>query len=229
MTSSGTDLILEARPIAGLKVATSIMNARLEEAEDMKRWTQTVLGIGLAASIVACGGDDRASEANRAAGRDAGAAVGTAGAGADRDFIQDQLEDGQAEVHLGKLASERATHPQVKQFAQMMVRDHQMAGDELRQVATAANVQVTPPAEPDGDHKNAQEELAKLSGNEFDRKYMDKMVDEHEEAVSELEKKADAENAQVRQWATKTLPKVRQHLEQAKQIQQTLEQAGSTR
>jgi putative membrane protein len=194
----------------------------------MTRWTQTVLGISLAASVVACGGDDRANE-NTAAGRDAGAAVGTAGAGADRDFIQDQLEDGQAEISLGKVASERATHPQVKQFAQMMVRDHQMAGDELRQVATAANVQVTPAAEPDGDHKDAQEELAKLSGNEFDRKYMDKMVDEHEEAVNELEKKADAENAQVRQWATKTLPKVRQHLEQAKQIQQTLQQAGNTR
>jgi putative membrane protein len=191
----------------------------------MKRWTQAVLGVSLAVSVVACAGDN-ANDANTAA-RDSGAAVGTAGANADRDFIQDQLEDGQAEVNLGKIASERATHPQVKDFAQMMVREHQMAGEELRQAASAANVQLNAAAEPDNDHKDAEEELSKLTGGEFDRKYIDKMIDEHQEAVNELEKKQDAENVQVRQWATKTLPKVRQHLEQARQIQQTLEQAGN--
>jgi hypothetical protein len=51
------------------------------------------------------------------------------------------------------------------------------------------------------------------------------MVDEHQEAVNELEKKTDADNMQVRQWASKTLPKVRQHLDEARQIQQSLNQA----
>lgn len=185
----------------------------------MKPWTQAVLGICLAASIVACNKND----ANNTTARDTGA-VGTAGTGADRDWIQDQLEDGQAEINLARLASERATNPQVKDFAQMMLRDHQAAGDELKQAATAANVQVNPPAEPDNDHKNLQEDLAKLSGPEFDRKYIDAMVDEHQEAVNEIEKKADSDNVQIRQWATKTLPTVRQHLEQAKQLKQTLEQ-----
>jgi|SRR5688500_1812185 len=188
----------------------------------MRCWTQAALGICLAASVVACAGD-RANE--NTAGRDAGTAVGTTGANAERDFIEDQLEDGKAEVNLGKLASERATHPQVKEFAQMMVTDHQMAGEELRQVATKANVQLREPAEADRDHKNAEEELSKASGAEFDRKYMNKMVDEHQEAVNEIEKKLDSDNAGVKQWAQKVLPKVRQHLEQAKQIQQTLERA----
>ena len=192
----------------------------------MKRWTQTMLGIGLAVTIVAC--DNRADE--NAARPDSGAPVGTAGAGsnADRDFIQDQLEDGHAEVMLGQVAAERASHPQVKEFAQMMVREHQTAGEELRQLATAASVQVTPPAQDlDGDHKDLHEELAKLSGLEFDRKYMDAMVEEHEEAVNEVEKKAESENAEVRRWAAKTLPKLRQHLEQAKQLKETLENAGT--
>ena len=193
----------------------------------MTRWTQAALGMSLAASMVACNSERRASD-NTAAGRDNPAAVGTAGAGADRDFIQDQREDGQAEVALGQIAAERATHPEVKQFGQQMVRDHQMAGDELRQAAQAANAQV-PPAELDGDHKDHQEELLKLSGTEFDRKYIDIMVNEHEEAVNELEKKVDSDNPQIRQWATKTLPTVRQHLEHAKQLDKTLEQAGNSR
>ena len=194
----------------------------------MKRWTQAMLGVCLAASVVACAGDNANDANNTAAQRDGGAAVGTAGSNVDRDFIQDQLEDGQAEINLGKLASERAANPQVKAFAQTMVKDHQMAADELKQAASSANVQITP-AEPDGDHQDASEELAKLSGREFDRRYMEMMVEEHEEAVNELEKQQDAENPQVRQWVTKTLPKVQQHLEQARQIQQSLQEAGNTR
>lgn len=199
----------------------------------MKRFSQALLGMSLAVSIVACGNDRVANDANPnpganatppAVGPEGGAAVGTSGA-ADRDFIQDQLEDGQAEISLGKIAAERASHPQVKQFAQMMVRDHQMAGEELRQVATQANIQLNTPIEPDADHKDAQEEFAKLKGREFDRRYIDKMVDEHEEAVKEVEDKAESENAAVKQWASKTLPKLRQHLEQARKLQQTLEQA----
>lgn len=193
----------------------------------MKRWTQVMLGLGLAASIVACN-DNRANEANNTAARDTGAAIGTAGASADRDWIEDQLEDGQAEINLAQLATERATSPQVKGFAQMMVKDHQAAGDELKQAAAAANVQINPPAELDSDHKDLQEDLAKLSGRDFDRKYIDAMVDEHQEAVNELEKKTDSDNMQVRQWASKTLPTVKQHLERAKQIQETLKQAGNT-
>jgi putative membrane protein len=193
----------------------------------MKRWTQATLGICLAATVVACS-NDRRDDAN-ARPADSGAAVGTAGANAERDFIADQLEDGQAEVNLGKLAAERASNPRVKEFAQMMVRDHQMAGDELKQAATAANVQVAPPAEPDGDHKEAQEELAKLTGSEFDRKYIDKMIDEHQEAVNEVEKKVDSDTPQVRQWATKTLPKIREHLEHARQIKETLDKADNPR
>ena len=193
----------------------------------MKRGVQAVLGIALAAVIVACS-DDRANDANRNAGTaGTGAAVGTSGATADRDFVQDQLEDGRAEIALGKLAAEKATHPEVKEFAQRMVQEHQQAGDELRQAVASANTSVNPPAEPDGDHKNLQEELAKLSGHEFDVKYIDAMVDEHEEAVNELERKADSDNPQIKQWVAKTLPAVRQHLEHAKQLDKKLEERRS--
>jgi putative membrane protein len=191
----------------------------------MKQWTQALLGLALAATVVACSGDKRANDANSTTPRDTGAAVGTTGANAERDFIEDQLEDGQAEIALAKLATERATNPQVKEFAQMMVTDHQTAGEELQRIATAANI--NRPAELDRDHKNVQEDLTKLSGREFDKKYMDAMVDEHQEAVNELERKTDSSNAEVRTWVNKVLPKVREHLEKAKQLKETLDRANS--
>lgn len=189
----------------------------------MTRGVQAVLGVALAGAIVACSDNNTA---NRDAGN-AGAAVGTSGATADRDFVADQLEDGQTEVVLGKLAAEKATNPEVKEFAQSMVRDHQQAGEDLRRATAAANAPVNPPAELDGDHRNLREELMKLSGLEFDRKYIDAMVDEHEEAVNELEGKANSDNPQIKQWVANALPVVRQHLEHAKQLDKKLEEQKS--
>jgi putative membrane protein len=195
----------------------------------MKRWTQFALALVATVSI-ACGGDGNQPN-DRAATPAGGGTAGTAGtagsAGApDAGFIQDQLAEGEAEIALGKLVQERATNPQVKEFGQMMVRDHQKAGAELKQLASKHNI--TMEGKDHGDHADVQERLAKLSGAEFDREYMKAMVDDHQDAVNEVERKAEnADNPEVRQWASKTLPTLRQHLEQARQIQEKLEQQGS--
>jgi putative membrane protein len=174
---------------------------------------------GLFAALVgAC--ESRPAE-NRA--DDAGVA-GTSGESVgmmERQFIEDQMQDGQAEVRLGNLASERATSSEVKQFAQMMVEDHTKAGSDLQQLVRSENLQIDAPEANESD--DLYERLSKLSGAEFDREYIDAMVEEHEEAVNELERHTDSDNASVKQFASSTLPVVQKHLEQAKQIQQGLE------
>lgn len=192
----------------------------------MKRWTHLVLAVSLAAAGVACADADRAE--NRAADP---AAVGTAGTAdadaagrADRDFVGDMMADGRAEIELAKMAQQKARNPQVKDFAAMMVRDHQKAGAELRAVATQAQIDMTK-VDADMDHgKDLRERLDKLSGAEFDREYMNAMVNEHQKAVEETEDKAEAaNNDHVKQWAAKALPTLKKHLERAKNIQETLE------
>lgn len=185
----------------------------------MKRAVQTVLGLGLAVTIVACGGDTRPNDADPNA-------VGTSGlaANADREFIEEQLEAGNREVVLGRLAAERATHPQVKEYGQMMVKDHQAAGEELRQIASKHNVQ--PDTQGDDELRDLNERLSKLSGREFDVEYINTMVEDHREAIEEVEDKAEgADNTAVKQWAAQTLPKLRAHLQTAQQLQQTLQQS----
>lgn len=192
----------------------------------MKRWTQFALALVATVSI-ACGGDNTRANDTARPGGTAGAA-GTAGsAGApDADFIQDQLADGDAEVALGRLVQDRATNPQVKEFGQMMVSDHQKAGADLKEIAGKHNIAVE--SKEHSEHNDLRERLSKLTGAEFDREYIEAMVDDHEKAVNDVEKKAEnADNPEIRQWASKTLPTLRQHLERAKQIQQTLEQSES--
>lgn len=186
----------------------------------MRRVVQTVLGIGLAVTVVACG-DTRPNDADPNA-------IGTSGmaANADSSFIEDQLEDGNREVVLGRLAAQRATNPQVKEFGQMMVSDHQAAGEELRQVATRNNVQLDTSEEND-ELKDVNERLSKLSGHEFDVEYMATMVEDHKEAIDEVEDKAEgSDNAEVKQWAAKTLPTLRAHLQQAERLHDTLRQSN---
>src|SRR4029077_11126045 len=81
---------------------------------------------------------------NRTANREAGT-TGTGGAGvsnSDRNFVNDQLSDGMAEIDLAKVARDRAASADVKQFAQMMIDDHTKAGDQLKQIATSNGIPV---------------------------------------------------------------------------------------
>ena len=215
----------------------------------MKAWMSTGGALLLAATVSACAGDSGNQSNNNEAAKPGDAAVGTAGSGsaaagdnasnsarADMEFVQKQMAMGEAEIAMGQLAQKKGTHPEVKRFGEMMVRDHRMAGQDLKEVLANANNQTGTAAGTDsprntdehGDHKEHMEELQKLSGREFDRQYIDQMVEDHEEALRDVERQAEnATNPQVRQWAAKTLPKMQQHLERAKTIQETLEQGNN--
>lgn len=193
---------------------------------------------------VACGGDtannDMANRETPSATTPATpGAAGTAGEEQNqsqaREFVNQMAMTNMAEIQLGNLAEKQATSPQVKQFAQMMVQDHTKANEELKQIASQLNVQL--PTELDQEHRELQEKLSKLQGEEFDREYMSAMVDGHEEAINKVEDRANrsdqptgtAGSAQqgqqaLTQWATKTLPTLRKHLQQAEQINEKVGQ-----
>ena len=189
----------------------------------MKRWSWSQIALALVATVaMACGGSDTRND--RAASGGTAGAAGTAGSAgsAEEGFVKEQLADGDAEVALGRLAQERATSPQVKDFAKMMVADHQKAGEDLKQIASKHNI--APDPDKHDDHNDVRERLTKLTGAEFDREYMQAMVDDHQKAVNDVEGKAEnSDNPEVRQWASKALPTLRQHLERAKQIQESLD------
>lgn len=194
----------------------------------MKRMMQFSAALVLAAAVTACAGDD-ARENRTAATGTGGAVTGTTGTlDGDRDFVEEHLAMGNAEVELGRLAEERATHADVKEFAAMMVREHQAAGEELKRIASSAAANTTTPMRNEANEEltELREEMAKLTGRDFDRRYIDEMIEDHEDAIDDLENKAErASHPEVKAWAAKTLPSVRQHLERAKSIKETLDRA----
>jgi putative membrane protein len=103
-------------------------------------------------------------------------------------FVEKAAIANMAEIQLGQLAETRAQSPEVKEFAQMMVTDHTKALDELKQAAGGATI----PSALDKKHQKLHDKLSKLSGAEFDKKYMEAMVDGHKDVAKMLKKQSEA-------------------------------------
>ena len=139
----------------------------------------------------------------------------------DAKFATDAANGGMAEVALGKLAQTKATNPQVKSFADMMVTDHSKVNDELAAIAKAKNI--TLPAAPDADHQKKLDDLAKLSGKDFDKAYVDAMVDGHKKTLDLMNMAAkDCKDSELKAFAVKTAPVVQTHLDAINKIHDSM-------
>ena len=131
-------------------------------------------------------------------------------------------DGGMAEVEMSKLASQKAQNAEVKKFAQMMVADHTKANIELKSIAAKNKIEL--PTEIGPRHRSTIDELNRLNGPDFDREYVQAMVDDHEADVQLFEDQAeDDADPQAKAFAAKTLPVLRKHLEAIKAIQSKLQ------
>ncbi len=135
----------------------------------------------------------------------------------DRHFIRKAGEGGLAEVELGKLAAEKGQSQDVKKFGQRMIDDHSKANDQLKQLAESKGV--TLPAKLDAKDQATKDRLEKLSGEQFDRAYMNDMVKDHSKDVAEFKKESTtAKDPEVKSFASQTLPTLEDHLKEARSI-----------
>ena len=144
-------------------------------------------------------------------------ANGSGLASSDVKFIEEAAKGGLAEVELGKIAGKQALDPAVKDFAARMVKDHSAANDKLKPIADAKGVVL--PSGVDKSHQKDIDKLAKKSGADFDKAYMAHMLKDHQKDVKEFQKQAkSAKDADVKQFASSTLPTIEEHLRLAQQI-----------
>jgi putative membrane protein len=133
---------------------------------------------------------------------------------ADEQFLKDAAAGGMMEVELGKIAADKAVNDQVKAFGRQMQQDHGKANDELKTLAASKGVQI--PTALTGKHKRTVDRLSKLSNAEFDRQYMRTMIDDHKEDLKAFQREADkGKDPDVKQFASKYVPMIQNHLEMA--------------
>ena len=146
---------------------------------------------------------------------------------ADQRFVKEAAIVGMAEVELGKLAADKATTADVKQFGQRMVDDHSKANDELKSWASQNNV--TLPADLDAKNKATRDRLSKLTGAAFDRAYMTAMVADHNADVAAFERASKTvKNTDLKAWVDKTLPTLQEHKKMAHDTRAKLGGAAKT-
>lgn len=136
----------------------------------------------------------------------------------ERSFLREAAQADMAEVQLGQLAQQKASSPEVKQFAERMITDHTQNQDQLKQVAE--QVSYTLPGDVAPKDKATEERLEKLSGKTFDHVYMQYMVKDHTRDVAKF--KAESQTAStpaVKSYASQTLPTLESHLKDAKGIE----------
>jgi putative membrane protein len=135
-------------------------------------------------------------------------------------FLQQLSIGGNAEVTLGKLARERGADA-VKTFGSHMVDDHTGANGKLTSLARAAHVEL--PEGLDAKHEEMRRQLSGLSGTDFDLRYVDGQIVDHQDAVNLLIYEiGQGQHGGVRQFAAQTLPVVMAHLEAARALHDQL-------
>jgi putative membrane protein len=139
----------------------------------------------------------------------------------DREFIEEAAQGGLYEVRVGQLAVQKAQAEDVKRFGQHMIDDHTAANGRLQKLAQQKGVNT--PQQLDKKHQDKIDSLAKKSGPDFDKAYINEMVDDHKSDVSNFEKASkDAKDPGVKELAASTLPTLRDHLQMVQGIKEKL-------
>lgn len=159
-----------------------------------------------------------------------------------RQFVQKASMANQMEVALGNLAEDKAQSDQVQQFGERLARDHESANRELQ--SSIGGGDATKAQQPGGGVSNqpdravegtqapggelaqarqqmqqTQQRLESVAGQAFDRAYLEEMIKHHQHDIQEFERAAQSDNPQIRAYAERTLPTLREHLQRAQQLQ----------
>jgi putative membrane protein len=131
---------------------------------------------------------------------------------ADTNFILAAAQGGMTEVKLGELASTSGVRDDVKEFGQMMVKDHTAINDDLK--VLAAQKGLTLPDSLDANHQAMVDNLTALTGSEFDDAYIKGMIKAHQKDAKAFKAEAAAtQDADIKSFLDKSIPIVEAHLQ----------------
>lgn len=163
-------------------------------------------------------GKDSVEEADSANKVDRKAADSTGAYSADEatsKFLVRAADGGKAEVRMAELASGKSSRDDVKKFSAMLIEHHNQANERVKTLATERKVIL--PDSLSEDKMKAYQDLSDKNGKEFDRKYINVMIDDHQNDIKVFEEAVEKSgDDQVRSFAQSTLPLLRSHLDSLK-------------
>lgn len=136
------------------------------------------------------------------------------------DFLMDAARGDNAEIMTGKLAKTKSANKGVRDFGATLMSDHSKGKKQVASLAAAMSVTVPSDVKPDA--QQAYDKLNQLSGADFDREFVNHMVEDHQKDIAAFQKEADAHDGKVSALAAKQLPVLKKHLSIAQSLQKQL-------
>jgi putative membrane protein len=131
-------------------------------------------------------------------------------------FVKTAAQAGMTEIELGNIALQKSQDPTVRSFAQRMVADHGKANDELASIAQTKGIEA--PTALDAEHQAMVNTMKQKSGAAFDAEYSRHMTMDHTKAVALFESATKSPDADLANFAKKTLPTLKEHKQLAQKL-----------
>jgi putative membrane protein len=132
----------------------------------------------------------------------------------DAEFMMSAAHSDQNEMQFSKMALTKGVSDKTKAYANQMITDHTKSSAMLKPIAAKAGV--TLPTDMDAEHKALAPTMAKLTGKEFETKYLAQMVTDHQKTANTLKAhQTMTKDTQLQGWISTTLPVVEGHLSMA--------------
>jgi len=125
----------------------------------------------------------------------------------DMNFLRGAASSGGWETATGRSAEQKAQNSATKEVAARMIADHSKTNKEMVDLGQKKGLGIST------EGVKAQQ----ITGSDFDKRYLNLVVQDHQEEINVFEKEAKSgDDADIRSWAAKTLPTIKQHLALAK-------------
>jgi len=139
----------------------------------------------------------------------------------DASFVKEAAQGGMMEVKMGQTAKDHGQNADVKNYGEMLVKDHSKANDKLSQLASQKGVNLAKEMEPK--HTDMLTDIEKKQGADFDRAFIEHAIKDHRKDISKFERASrDLNDSELKAFATETLPTLRNHLNEAERIAKSM-------
>lgn len=133
------------------------------------------------------------------------------------EFATNAADANLAEIDFANLAIGKTSNEQIKNFANMILKDHGAAHDEI--IALAKSKNITLPATMSGENQKRRKELDEKTGTDFDKKYASLAEENHVKILAFLEHQArKGTDTDLKTYANKMVPTIKAHLNAIRKI-----------
>jgi putative membrane protein len=184
----------------------------------------SLIGLSLALDPAAAQNQPQGQMPSQSKTGDAGKGVRSSNASA--SFVKQAATSDMFEIEAAKLALQKSQNNGVRQFAQKMVDEHTKMSAQVKDAAQKDQVAAAVPAQMDRAHTQKMEDLKKLNGAAFDKKYVEMQVKAHQDAAKLFESYAKSgEDANLKKTVNEGLPHIKHHLQEAQTLQRSVQTA----